>query len=278
MRRSRGSSLIIIGRLMLLFIATGAVVSAFVIARSRDRAESSSREHYACPMHPEVTSRVPDRCPICSMALERVVGTPLATAAAQPSTGFENLPEYKLIAHPQRRVFAQELRLPAWVEADGLVAAVLYNDEVAELSPGEHALFFRGVAPRVGVDVRLATDPPAVWGQSTSRVHFRLDPRLTTPRAGDVGWVQLAAKPRESLVVPVDAIVNSSQGPYVLVASGDADTFTKRPVQIGRVVRGFVVVLAGVRAEDRVVAGNTFFFDADRRLRSQAVEAPRAFR
>lgn len=277
MRRSRGSSLIIIGRLVLLFIATGAVVSAFVIARSRDRAESSSGEHYACPMHPEVTSRVPDRCPICSMALERVVGSPLATAA-QPFTSFENLPEYKLIAHPQRRIFAQELRLPAWVEADGLVAAVLYNDEVADLSPGEQALFFRGLAPKVGVDVRLATDPPAVWSQSTSRVHFRLDPRPATPRAGDVGWVQLAAKPRESLVVPVNAIVNSSQGPYVLVASGDAETFTKRPVQIGRVVRGFVVVLAGVRAEDRVVAGNTFFFDADRRLRSQAVEAPRGFR
>jgi hypothetical protein len=267
MGRSRSSSLIIIGRLVLLFIAIGAVVSAFVIARSRDRAESSSREHYACPMHPDVTSRAPDRCPICSMALERVVGTPLATAAAQPS-----------IAHPQRRVFAQELRLPAWVEADGLVAAVLYNDEVAELSPEEHARFFRAVAPTAGIDVRLAADPPGVWDQSTSRVHFRLDPRLATPRAGDVGWVQLAAKPRESLVVPVNAVVNSSQGPYVLVASGSADTFTKRPVQIGRVVRGFVVVLAGVRAEDRVVAGNTFFFDADRRLRSQAVEAPGASR
>lgn len=278
MGRSRGSSLIIIGRLVLLFIATGAVVSAFVIARSRDRAEGSSREHYVCPMHPEVTSWVPDRCPICSMALERGVGTLLATTAAHPSPSFENLPEYKLIAHPQRRIFAQELRLPAWVETDGLVATVLYNDEVADLSPGEHALFFRGVAPKVGVDVRRATDPPAVWGQSTSRVHFRLDPRLATPRAGDVGWVQLAAKPRESLVVPVDAIVNSSQGPYVLVASGDGHTVIKRPVQIGRVVRGFVVVLAGVRAEDRVVAGNTFFLDADRRLQLQAVGSPRALR
>src|SRR5687768_2489884 len=134
MGRYTGSSLIIVGRLVLLLLAAGAVVSAFVLGRGHDRAESSS-QRYVCPMHPEVTSGAPDQCPICRMALERVVGTPAAATASYSFPEPENLPTYKLIANPQRRVFAQEVRVPAWVEAGGLVAAVLYEDEVTALSP-----------------------------------------------------------------------------------------------------------------------------------------------
>ena len=272
MVRSRGSSLIIAARLLLLLLAAGAVVSAFLLARGHDRTNSSAQGRYVCPMHPEVTSAIPAQCPICSMALERVDRAPAAAAASYSLPELDRLPNHTLVtANPERRVFAQEMRVPAWVEATGLVGALLYNDEMTDLSPGDRALFFRAVTPAVGYDVRLAADPPAAWDRSTSRVRFHTSAAALRP--GEVGWLTLPARSRDVLVIPLTAVVNSPRGPYVLVASADGNTFTKRPVQIGRTVRGFVVVVGGVREQDRVVVGNTFFLDAERRLQPEGGEA-----
>ncbi len=249
------SSLILAGRLLLLLLAAGAVLVAFLLTRGQDRAAGSSQERYVCPMHPEVTSGAPGQCPICRMALEQDKGT----HQADPF----------LIAAAKRRVYAEEVRAPAWVEPGGLVAAMLYKHELKDLSPEEHALFFRAVAPDVGIDVRLAAGPTAAWDPSTSRVRFRRGPGTPALRPGEVGWVKLAAKPRELLIVPSSAVLNSSQGPYVLSASADGHTFTKQPVQMGRTIRGFAVVLAGLRDQDQVVVGNAFFLDAERRLLSE---------
>jgi len=143
---------------------------------------------------------------------------------------------------------------------------VLYGDELAGLAPGEPGRFFRAAALAAAVDVRLTAEPPARWDLSTSRVHFRAAPGAPALAAGDVGWVQLAARPRNLLVVPSSAVLNSPQGPYVLVASEDGETFTKRSLEVGRVIAGLTVVLSGLDDQEQVVVGNTFFLDAERRL------------
>jgi multidrug efflux pump subunit AcrA (membrane-fusion protein) len=167
----------------------------------------------------------------------------------------------------ERRVSAIEVRAPAWLEAEGRVAAVLYHDEAAGLPTGERALFFRAAEPAAGIAVRATAEPPAARDESTSRVLFRIDPGAPRLLPGEVGWVALASRPRERMVIPAGAVLYSSRGPYVLVAEPDG-TFSQRTVAIGRVDRGLVVVLSGLREEERIAAGDAFFLDAERRVQS----------
>jgi cobalt-zinc-cadmium efflux system membrane fusion protein len=167
----------------------------------------------------------------------------------------------------ERRVSAIEVRAPAWVENDGRVAAMLYHDEAAGLRAGERALFFRAAAPAAGIPVRASAEPTAARDESTSRVRFGIEPGAPRVSPGEVGWVALASRPRERLVVPAGAVLYSSRGPYVLVEEPDG-TFRQRTVAIGRVDRGLAVVLSGLGDGERIAAANAFFLDAERRLRT----------
>jgi multidrug efflux pump subunit AcrA (membrane-fusion protein) len=98
------------------------------------------------------------------------------------------------------------------------------------------------------------------------------------PVAPDSGWVQLAARARQLLVVPASAVLYSGSGAYVLAAPPDGRTFTRRSVEIGTILDssyiaqlagdhfGAIVVLSGLQEGEQVVAGDTFFLDAERRL------------
>jgi hypothetical protein len=255
-----------------LLAAAAALGGAVVIGRGHDRAGQRVLGHYVCPMHAEVVSGAPGDCPICGMALAQV-------SESTPSAAAKN----SRVDTAKPLVLTTQVRAPAWLSADGVATAILYEDDFIGMAPGEHALFFAAAAPAVGIDVRRTAEEPAQIDTSTSKVRFRVerDPR-TRPDARtstEVGLLQIAARPRDVLVVPASAVLFSAGGPYVLAASGDGDPFAKRPVEIGRILDssyaagvsgdniGAIVVLAGLRAGERVVAGNTFFLDAERRLR-----------
>ena len=266
-RQRRGpratSSLVIAGRLILLLAAAAATVAAFVLSRARDQAASGSAARYVCPMHPEVTAQSPSACPICRMALEQV------RPALAPAES-----EQKVVGSATQRPFALEIRAPAWLESKNRLAAVLYRHDLAGLSPGERGLFFRAGAPASGISVRLDTEPPLARDTSTSRVHFRVEGGAANLHEGEVGWVKLAAKARDYLVVPSSAILYSRDGPYVLVPGGRGATFDKRPVEIGKVFGGVAVVLSGLRDGEPIAAASAFFLDAERRLQAGRGEMP----
>jgi len=266
------SSVVIVGRVILLLAAVAALGVAVIVAGGRDRPGQSAVGSYVCPMHAEVVSRAPGDCPICGMALKWI-------GAETPPAAVEN----GRIDTAKPLVLATQVRAPAWLAVDGVVTAVLHQDDFVGMAAGQPALFFGADAPAIGIDVRRSADAPAPVDASTAKVRFRVDgdamPRAAARAASGVGLLQIAARPRDVLVVPASAVVYSADGPYVLAASRDGAPFAKRPVEIGRILDssyaarvsgdsfGAIVVLSGLRAGERVVAGDTFFVDAERRLR-----------
>jgi heavy metal-binding protein len=256
---SASSRPIIVGRLVLLLAALAAVAASFVLTRKHDRAAARSdvTERYICPMHPEVTSPTASECPICRMALERI-GT-AKHVAAPPVTDLA-----------KQREFTKEARAPGWVAAERVVEAVFERADLVGLEPDDRALFFRAAAPTMGVDVRLVADPPVAWDASTSKARFVVGPSTRALEPGETGWVTLAPKLRNFLVVPSSAVLQSPRGPYVLAAATERGPFVSRSVEVGKVLYGVAVVLSGLREGERVVAGDAFFWAAQQRLEGQA--------
>src|SRR4029077_15408776 len=83
---------------------------------------------------------------------------------------------------------------------------------------------------------------------------------------GAAGWVRLDPKSREALGGPALAVVQSGDGPYVLVFTPARGTVAKRPIEIGKIFSGWAAVLSGVNPRELVVSMNTFFWDAERRM------------
>jgi hypothetical protein len=262
---------IVASRLLLLLFAVSAATAAALIAL-RDPAAAVSGVRYVCPMHPEVRSGAAGQCPICRMALEptgRDVAATAGRAAAADTSAVENVRKHRIMDFVRKRALlfeVRELRGPAWVESDGTVTALFYDDQIAVIHPGERGSFTPTDAPGTAIGLRRLDEAAVRWDDSTSRIRFRLEGSGAPLAPGRVGWLELPRKPREVVAVPVSAIVNSPEGPYVLAAAGAG--FEKRPIEIGETFmkQGFAVVRSGLRAQDRVVAKATFFLDADRKL------------
>jgi hypothetical protein len=270
-------------RLLLLALAAVALAAALAIGL-HGRGDGPAAIRYACPMHPEVRAQAPGECPICRMALERVGRQAAASnrAAAAESADFaavENVRRHNIVDFVRRRsllVPARELRGPASVNPDGTVSALFYDDEIAALDDAETGLFAPTAAPQRTFRVRREPGESERWDGSTSHVRFRFTPANhgSAPRPLDVGWVELAPRPRPVLAVPASALLQSPEGPYVLAWTGVGFNFEKRPIEIGETFlkQGFAVVLSGLQVNERVVGRATFFLEAERRAADRAVE------
>jgi len=259
---SPSRSILVAARLLLLLVAGGAALIA-----GRDGARNDAEARYACPMHAEVRAREPGACPICGMALEPTASlrhhdVPGATDLA----AVENVRRHNIVDFVRRRTLLlneRELRGPAWVGTDGVITAIFYEDQIDALGAGEWGTFSPTQAPENAFRARRIAGSPVRWDGSTSLVRFRPEDAL---RSGQVGWLELAPRPRQVLTVPASALLQSPEGPYVLAWVRGFE-FEKRPIEIGETFQkeGFAVVRSGLRVNERVVARAAFFLDADRR-------------
>lgn len=264
---------VLVGRASLLAVAAAALAAALILSRARDRERKHARDNqvaYLCPMHTEVVSAEPGDCPICGMALEKA-------RSVQPA-GTDPRNASSRVVTVARRTVTQVIRAPAWAKSDGTVLAILYRDEAALLTAGEMARFLPRATPAAGREVSLSSDPPVRWDDATVKVGFRMR-RDPLPQA-TAGWIEIAARPRDVLVVPESAVLYAGSGAYLLAASSDDHTFRQRPVQVGRTLdagylaalnggsHGAIVVLGGLREGERIIATDAFFLDAELRLQA----------
>jgi hypothetical protein len=277
--KDSNSRLVVAARVALLLAAAAAVVVAVVVTNEgRKRAREPSAlapARYVCPMHPEVVTSAPGACPICRMALEPVgPSRPVSRrerADMEDFAAVENIRKHNIVDFVRRQTplfNAREMRGPAWVGDDGLLTAVFYKDQVDAMAADETGRFSLSRDPQQVTLVRRAGAVPVAWDESTQAVKFEFaGAGRTAPAAGAVGWLELARRPREMVTVAASAIIQSPEGPYVLVSTGGF-AFEKRPIEIGETFakQGFAVVLAGLHVNERVVARATFFVDANRRL------------
>jgi hypothetical protein len=280
------AALVVAVRVLLVVLAAGAVVTAVVVSR-RDRPAVVRR--YSCPMHSEVTASGPGDCPICGMALEDTGGASGGPMAVMPraapdsddavadndTLGIATLrgstESIKLlrasVAKARHNAFRGELHTPAISEADGTVTAQLYRDELASLAPDELAELVPATAPDAPIRLRRDAIPPLIQG-ALARIRFHVEPGASASTPAGAGWIKLANKVRAVLVVRSTAIINSPDGPYVLVFSADRGAITRRRVEIGKDYGGMTAIMSGLSDKDYVVMANTYSFDAERRQKA----------
>jgi len=256
---------------------------AFWMTRVHTGAAHRGAARYACPMHPDATADAPGECPICHMALEPI--KPEARSTPKPASGqahdeptareitasqTREAVNYVRFAHfesVRKRPLPAKITGPGWYETAGEVVVVLYKDEIAALETGEGATFFVARASDVGYAARAEGTPADPWDRSTARVRFRLEGDVSALSPGEPGWIRLDPKPREALVVPSSAVLESSEGPYVLISSIADRKFLRRPVEVGKVFSGMTTIVSGLAERETVVSMNAFFIDAEWQLR-----------
>lgn len=160
------------------------------------------------------------------------------------------------------------MRVPAAADSTRIGHALFHLDESELIRPGEEGLFSPSSGPRggapLGLKVRVLPGPREPWDASTVLVPFEAEAGADLV-ANETGLVKLATRVRKGLVVSENAIIDSPDGPYVLVAEADRRTLTKRPVEVGSRLYGYAAVVSGLRHGEYVAAKHAFVLDAERR-------------
>jgi len=197
--------------------------------------------------------------------MANIAGAATEPAALQLATVAKELRAFDAVSRVKRFETSQEMRFAAWAESQDGGIALVYKDQAKLLVAGEGGQFWLLSAPGPGIAVRVGNEPPEPWDGSTVRVRFHAASGVALPANG-TGSVKFATRERKDLVIREGAVLRSPEGPYVLVASNDRHTLTKRRIEVGSIVYGYASVISGLKEDEWVVALHAFALDTARRL------------
>jgi RND family efflux transporter MFP subunit len=149
-----------------------------------------------------------------------------------------------------------------WIEAD------VYEQEMALARVGQRATVTLDAYPGESFDGRAIYIYPFVEENTrTVKVRFEFANPRGRLRPGMFANVELHRPGGMVLTVPANAVLDSGKQQVVFVAHGDG-YFTPRSVKIGRRLDDRIEILDGVKEDDQVATGATFFLDSESQLRA----------
>ena len=159
-----------------------------------------------------------------------------------------------------------------WLLAD------VFEQDLAQIRPGQTATITAQAYPGRVFQGRVAFVYPTLNAQTrTAKVRIEVPNPDLLLKTDMYATVEIAA-PVESatvLAVPDSAVLDTGTRQTVLVDRGEG-RFEPRAVKLGPRADGYVAVLEGLRAGERIVTGANFLIDAESNLRAalQAFTAP----
>lgn len=149
-----------------------------------------------------------------------------------------------------------------WVMAD------VYENELPRLKIGQKATLTLSYWPDKKWIGRVSYILPTV-DEKTRTVKVRIE--IANPanelKPEMFGEVVIDTAPRQTLVVPDDAVIVTGTRKLVFVALGEGK-LQPRPVETGAHVGGMYEITSGVKAGDKVAVGASFLLDSEAQLRS----------
>ena len=157
-----------------------------------------------------------------------------------------------------------------WVIAD------VYEYELPRLKLGQKATLTLSYWPDKRWQGRVSYIFPTVDEKTrTIKVRIEVGNPKTELKPEMFADVQISAQPRQALVVPDDAVIDTGTRKVVFVALGEGK-LSPREVKTGDTARGQVEVRSGLKEGDEVATGANFLLDSESRLKSavNAMEPP----
>ena len=178
----------------------------------------------------------------------------------------KELRAFDAVSRVKRFETSQEMRFAAWAESRDAGIALVYRDQAKLLVPGESGQFC--VAERRPAPASRCASAASRPSRGTGRpcASGSTPPPGVALPANGTGSVKFATRLRHDLVIREGAVLPSPEGPYVLVATNDRHTLTKRRVEVGSIVYGYASVISGLKEDEWVVALHAFTLDTARRL------------
>jgi len=250
---------------------------------AREHAKKHLDPTYVCPMHPQVVSGEPGRCPICGMDLvaRETEGAeaepPAAEAAEVPAIGVSDAVMNQLgvrTAEVRRGTLEREVQ-GFGVFSRGSGASTLLV--VAQVFEREAPLLRQGQAARVRSPWLGSRD----WSGSVSSIETQVSPSTHTLQfrvtadsggvqvpSGTTALVTVSVEPVvNALLVPREAVILTGKGARVVVALGGGQ-FQPRAVEAEDLGEDEMVIRSGLEEGEAVVVSAQFLLDSEANLQA----------